>query len=117
MNTSISMNGFWMSVGARSLPRFWFYSFHFMDYQKYAFELITNSDFQGLTFKCNTIANGSCACAYSSSTPDTCTVSGSDVLNYLDIGSISYGKWAAIIISINILYRIALYLALKRRSF
>ncbi|KAJ2924403.1 hypothetical protein H1R20_g12699, partial [Candolleomyces eurysporus] len=41
------LNGFWMSVGgyfikARSLPRFWYYSFHFMDFQKYAFELLTN---------------------------------------------------------------------------
>lgn len=30
------------SIKARSLPRFWYYSFHFMDYQKYAFELLTN---------------------------------------------------------------------------
>ncbi|KAJ3540745.1 hypothetical protein NMY22_g4173 [Coprinellus aureogranulatus] len=79
------LNGFWMSVGgyfikARSLPRFWFYSFHFMDYQKYAFELLTNSDLRGVTFTCDTVVNGSCACAYPSSTPDTCTVSGDDVL-------------------------------------
>ncbi|KAG6826280.1 hypothetical protein H0H92_000461 [Tricholoma furcatifolium] len=44
---SAFLNGFWMSVGgyfikARSLPRFWYYSFHYMDYQKYAFELLTN---------------------------------------------------------------------------
>ena len=30
------------SIKARSLPRFWFYSFHYMDYQKYAFELLSN---------------------------------------------------------------------------
>jgi hypothetical protein len=30
------------SIKARSLPRFWFYSFHYMDYQRYAFELLTN---------------------------------------------------------------------------
>ncbi|KAF8956621.1 P-loop containing nucleoside triphosphate hydrolase protein [Flammula alnicola] len=106
------MNGFWMSVGgyfikARSLPRFWFYSFHYMDYQKYAFELLTNSDLRGITFACATRANGECVCAYPSSTPATCTVSGADVLNYLDIGSISYGKWASILISILIIYRIA----------
>lgn len=65
------------------------------------------SDFRGLTFKCETVVNGSCVCAYPSSTPATCTLSGDDVLAYLDIGSISYGKWAAILISINIIYRVA----------
>lgn len=30
------------SIKARSLPRFWFFSFHYMDYQKYAFELLSN---------------------------------------------------------------------------
>lgn len=114
------MNGFWMSVGgyfirARSLPRFWFYSFHFMDYQKYSFELLTNSDLRGLVFQCATV-DGVCACAYPSSTPKTCTVSGEDVLSYLEIGGISYGKWVAILISINIIYRIALFCALKVRT-
>ncbi|TEB08739.1 P-loop containing nucleoside triphosphate hydrolase protein [Coprinellus micaceus] len=118
---SAFLNGFWMSVGgyfikARSLPRFWFYSFHFMDYQKYAFELLTNSDLRGVTFTCSTIVNGSCACAYPSSTPSTCMVSGDDVLRYLEIGDISYGKWAGIMVSIIAIYRIVLYLSLRLRS-
>ncbi|KAJ6457693.1 P-loop containing nucleoside triphosphate hydrolase protein [Mycena sanguinolenta] len=111
------VNGFWMSVGgyfikARSLPRFWFYSFHYMDYQRYAFELLTNSDLRGLTFSCN----NDCVCAYPSSTPETCTVSGADVLSYLDIGDIGYGKWAAILLGIFVIYRLGLYFALKARS-
>ncbi|KAJ6617160.1 hypothetical protein B0H10DRAFT_2218798 [Mycena sp. CBHHK59/15] len=44
--------------------------------------------------------------------PETCTVSG-DVLAYLDIGYISYGKWAAILIGITLVYRIAQFFALK----
>lgn len=115
------VNGFWMSVGgyfikARSLPRFWYYSFHFMDYQKYAFELLTNSDLRGLTFQCQRQPNDSCVCAYPSSTPETCTVSGEDILSYLEIGSVSYGKWAAILVSIFIIFRISLYFALRIRS-
>ncbi|KAF7373135.1 ABC transporter domain-containing protein [Mycena sanguinolenta] len=111
------VNGFWMSVGgyfikARSLPRFWFYSFHYMDYQRYAFELLTNSDLRGLTFSCN----DDCVCAYPSSTPEACTVSGADVLSYLDIGDIGYGKWAAILVGIFVIYRAGLYFALKARS-
>jgi hypothetical protein len=110
-----------MSVGgyfikARSLPRFWFFSFHYMDYQKYAFELLTNSDLRGLTFQCKTMIQGTCACAYPSSTPEACTVSGTDVLDYLDINGISYGKWTGILVSILVIYRICLYYALKIRS-
>ncbi|PPR01462.1 hypothetical protein CVT24_001866 [Panaeolus cyanescens] len=107
------LNGFWMSVGgyfikARSLPRFWYYTFHFMDFQKYAFELLVNSDFRGLKFTCEaqpSALNG-CLCAYPSSTPEMCVVSGEDVLSYLDIESISYAKWSGILISIFVLYRI-----------
>ncbi|KAK0206482.1 P-loop containing nucleoside triphosphate hydrolase protein [Desarmillaria ectypa] len=115
------MNGFWMSVGgyfikARSLPRFWYYSFHYMDYQRYAFELITNSDLRGLTFQCERSSDGSCSCAYPSSTPDSCTVSGDDVLEYLDIRGISYASWVGIMVSIIVIYRIALYYALRLRS-
>ncbi|KAJ7222173.1 P-loop containing nucleoside triphosphate hydrolase protein [Mycena pura] len=115
------VNGFWMSVGgyfikARSLPRFWFFSFHYMDYQRYAFELLANSDLRGLSFRCVTSLNGACVCAYPSSTPELCTVSGGDVLRYLEIGDISYGKWAAILIGITLIFRIGLYFALKARS-
>ncbi|KAJ7806711.1 hypothetical protein B0H14DRAFT_2610275 [Mycena olivaceomarginata] len=84
--------GSFSSIKARSFPRFWFYSFHYMDYQRYAFKLLTNSDLRRLSFKCSMLINGSCVCAYPSSTPETCTVSRSDVLDYLDIGGISYGS-------------------------
>jgi len=118
---SAFLNGFWMSVGgyfikARSLPRFWFFSFHYMDFQKYAFELLTNSDFRGLSFQCHPLESGQCICAYPSSTPQTCTVSGEDVLNYLDVGAISYPKWTGILVSIAVIYRVILYLSLKLRS-
>ncbi|KAG6847062.1 hypothetical protein H0H93_010374 [Arthromyces matolae] len=98
--TAFAIDRIAYSIKARSLPRFWYYSFHFMDYQKYAFELLTNSDLRGLVFKCGSQIN----------------VSGEDVLSYLEIGSISYGKWAAILVSIFIIFRVALYGALKLRS-
>ena len=64
------------------------------------------SDFRGLKFTCATQVDNTCVCAYPSSKPETCTVSGDDVLNYLDIGSISFGKWAAILVSISVIYRV-----------
>jgi len=112
------VNGFWMSVGgyfirSASLPRFWYYSFHFMDYQKYAFELLVSSDFRGLTFDCVNVVNGTCECAYPSSIADQCKILGSDVINTLDMRNVSFGEWCAILISMNIIYRIALYIALR----
>ncbi|KAF6752143.1 P-loop containing nucleoside triphosphate hydrolase protein [Ephemerocybe angulata] len=91
------LNGFWMSVGG------YFFPLHGLP--EYAFELLTNSDLRGPA-----------PVSYPSSTPSTCTVSGDDVLNYLDIDNISYGKWAALSFGISIIYRIALYGALKLRS-
>ncbi|KAJ3411932.1 hypothetical protein HDV05_001513 [Chytridiales sp. JEL 0842] len=114
-------NGFWMCVQgyfirAISLPRFWYYSFHFMDYQKYAFELLLNSDMKGLTFTCKPQvgAPNGCVCAYPSSTPETCTVSGDDVLNYLDVNNINLGHWSIILIGIILIYRILFYVVLVR---
>ncbi|KAJ7839860.1 hypothetical protein B0H14DRAFT_3697303, partial [Mycena olivaceomarginata] len=94
-------------IKPRSLPCFWFYSFHYVDYQRYAFELLTNSDLWGLTFTCPPSTDGgACVCAYPSSTPETCTVSGADVIDYLDIGGISCGAWAGIVVGITVIYRI-----------
>lgn len=109
---SAFLNGFWMSVGgyfirAISLPRFWYYSFHWMDYQKYAFELLANSDLRGLTFNC-----ASTGCPYPSSI-GAGMVSGQDVLDELRIGGIDYGAWAGILVGIVFIYRAGLLLALK----
>ncbi|KAF8895949.1 P-loop containing nucleoside triphosphate hydrolase protein [Mucidula mucida] len=113
------MNGFWMSVGgyfikARSLPRFWYYSFHFMDYQKYAFELLTTSDLHGITFDCEK--------------------TGTHVLAHTRVqlrkhvqclGKTSWTirhrkriiwNWIGILVSIIFIYRAILYLSLRLRS-
>ncbi|KAJ1559347.1 hypothetical protein HK405_010982, partial [Cladochytrium tenue] len=115
------MNGFWMSVQgyfikAISLPKFWRYSFHYMDYQKYAFELLVNNDFTGLTFDCGRNADGTCAqCAYpSSDTNGDCVLYGPDVLDYLQISHISYTNWVVILLAIIIVYRLAWYITLVR---
>ena len=58
-----------------------------MDYQKYAFELLANSDLRALTFDC-----ASTGCPYPSSI-GAGMVSGQDVLDELRIGGINYGAW------------------------
>lgn len=118
-------NGFWMCVQGYfiktiSLPKFWRYSFHYADYQTYAFELLTQNDFTGVTFDCGTIvqSNGtsSCAqCSYPSSVTDgTCSLYGSDVLNYLDINNFSIAAWVCILVGISLIYRALWYIVLVR---
>ena len=45
LNSAVFDHSMSLSIRARSLPRFWYYSFHFMDYQKYAFELLATVGF------------------------------------------------------------------------
>lgn len=103
-------------IKADNLPRFWYYSVHWyvlvsdsqvgnddigafsdgvpcrmnlrrMDYQTYAFVLLTNSDLRDLISQCE-----SSGCLYPSSVGGG-EVSGQDILNSLDIGGIDYGTY------------------------
>jgi len=58
-----------------------------MDYQTYAFALLSHSDLSGLVFTCS---DGSCP--YPSPTAPA-TISGKDVLTALAMDDISYGKY------------------------
>jgi hypothetical protein len=91
-----------------------------MDYQRYAFELLANSDLRGLNFTC-----GTSGCPYASST-GSWMVSGYDVLRELNIDEINHGAWgkqhlplqgrtklttafdlAGILVAISVIYRVA----------
>jgi len=118
------LNGFWMCVGgyfirAVNLPRFWYYWAHFIDYQTYAFDLLVQNDFRGITLACSTMADGSCFCDYPSSlvSKGQCALAGDDVLQSLGINGVSFKLYAAILLIITLVYRFLFYvvLVLKRR--
>ncbi|KAH9935192.1 P-loop containing nucleoside triphosphate hydrolase protein [Epithele typhae] len=118
------LNGFWMCVGgyfikAVNLPRFWYYWAHFIDFQTYAFDLLVYNDLKGLTFACETLADGSCFCDYPSSliAQGECALAGEDVLNWLDINGISFKLYASVLLMITLVYRLLLFivLSLKKR--
>ncbi|KAG9015259.1 hypothetical protein FRB95_010725 [Tulasnella sp. JGI-2019a] len=114
------LNGFWMSVGgyfikAVSLPRFWYYWAHFIDFQTYAFALLVYNDFRGLSFTCDgSTSDGTCVCSYPSSliSQGRCELLGDDVLKALDIGGISFNLYISILLIIAIVYRVMLYVVL-----
>lgn len=72
---------FFFSPSAKSLPAFWYYTFHFIDYQTFAFELLARNDLLGLDFPCPVIDNV-CTCPMASSlvSAGQCALAGSDVI-------------------------------------
>ncbi|THH19185.1 hypothetical protein EUX98_g8828 [Antrodiella citrinella] len=108
-----------MSVGgyfirAVNLPRFWYYWAHFIDFQTYAFDLLTYNDFHGLVLACATLEDGSCFCDYPSSliAQGQCALAGDDVLQNLQISGISFGLYTSILLIIALVYRVLLYVVL-----
>ncbi|GAA5882560.1 hypothetical protein JCM16303_002042 [Sporobolomyces ruberrimus] len=112
-------NGLWMCnmgyfIRTASLPRFWFYVVHWIDYQTYSFNLLVKNDFAGQTLSCTTI-QGICSCPIPSSlTPSQCALSGSDVINNLEISG-SEGMSVGILILICVVFRFLFYVGLRLR--
>lgn len=115
------LNGFWMCVQgyfirAVNLPRFWYYWAHWIDYETYAFAILVKNDFKGLIFSCQgSIQAGNCNCSFPSTLIEKgqCAVSGTDVLNALEINGISITLYAFILLIITVVYRVMFYAVLK----
>lgn len=115
-------------IRATSLPRFWYYTFHFIDFQTFAFELLVRNDVKGLVFDCPVI-KGVCSCPYVSSiasTATSCTMAGNDILvvsfyssgqdvaptnqeksQDLSYAGVSDGLYVGILVIIILFYRLA----------
>ncbi|GAA5983158.1 hypothetical protein JCM5350_007901 [Sporobolomyces pararoseus] len=113
-------NGLWMCnmgyfIRTSSLPRFWFYVVHWIDYQTYSFNLLVKNDFAGQVLNCPVI-NGSCSCPIPSSlTPSQCALAGDDVIRNLNISG-SEGMSVGLLILICLVFRFAFYFALRLRK-
>ncbi|GAA5903876.1 uncharacterized protein JCM6883_002013 [Sporobolomyces salmoneus] len=113
-------NGLWMCnmgyfIRTASLPRFWFYVVHWIDYQTYSFNLLVKNDFSGQILSCPTI-QGVCSCPMASSlTPEQCALTGDDVVRNLEISG-SEGFSVGILVLILVVYRVLLYLGLRMRK-
>ncbi|GAA5862294.1 hypothetical protein JCM8547_007591 [Rhodosporidiobolus lusitaniae] len=111
-------NGLWMCVQgyfirATSLPKFWYYTFHFIDYQTFSFELLVRNDFLGRTLDCPVLADGACNCPIPSSlytgAAETCAISGEDVMQNLDIAGVSDGLYVGILLIIAVVFRLLMW--------
>ncbi|GAA5850639.1 hypothetical protein JCM9279_006370 [Rhodotorula babjevae] len=110
-------NGLWMVtmgyfIRSTSLPRFWYYTFHWVNYQTFAFDLLVRNDFSGRTLPCGVDAAGACLCPIESSllaTTGQCAISGNDVLQDLDIAGVSDGLYVGLLIIIIVVFRLLMW--------
>ncbi|SPO34941.1 related to ATP-binding cassette protein (ABC) transporter [Pseudozyma flocculosa] len=115
------INGFWMVVQGehqiassldnhtaaqtgyfvRTLPSFWKYWAHFIDYETFAFQLLVKNDFTGLVFKCSgSLADNTCLCSQPSTlvqTGQACALRGEEVVRSLGFDGISTTLYAFIL--------------------
>jgi len=114
-------NGLWMVVQGffvqkTNIPDFWRYSFHQIDFQKYAYELLITNEMNGLSFSCET-ESGGCACVIPpKNKSSTCSFTGEDVLEFYDYVNIHYTKWLLIMTAIFLLFKILTLVLLKMET-
>lgn len=109
------MNGLWMSVGGflvttNILNVFWYYTFYWINYQRYVFQgMMFNQFTADSTYTCGS----SCHCMYSSPLESQCMLTGESVLINNGYKNEDKGLWIGVLIAIIAFYRIATYLILK----
>ncbi|ODV61655.1 PEP carboxykinase-like protein [Ascoidea rubescens DSM 1968] len=109
------MNGLWMAVGgflvsASILNDFWYYSFYWVNYQRYVFQGMMFNEFRKeRVFECD----DGCHCMYSSGLQEQCQIEGTAVLRSLGYGDNDKGLWVGILVALIFAYRLGTYLALK----
>ncbi|KAG2733514.1 hypothetical protein G9P44_003039 [Scheffersomyces stipitis] len=110
-------NGLWMSVGGFLVPsnilnKFWYYTFYWIDYQRYVFQGMMFNEFSNRNFNCDS----QCHCMFDSPLADQCMVQGTAVLDNLGYSNYSKGLWVGVLIAIIFVYRLGSYLVLRFRK-
>lgn len=110
-------NGLWMSVGGflvstNVLNKFWYYTFYWIDYQRYAFQGMMFNQFKTSVYSCGL----GCHCMYPSELESQCKIAGTAVLKAVGYGRRDDGLWVGIMIVLIFVLRAATYLVLRFRK-
>lgn len=110
-------NGLWMSVGGflvseKILNVFWYYTFYWIDYQRYVFQGMMFNQFSDTVYTCGS----HCQCMYSSELQLQCKIQGTAVLESLGYSKSNIGFWVGMIIVITFVMRVLTYVVLRMRS-
>lgn len=108
-------NGLWMCVGgflvnSNVLNVFWYYTFYWVNYQRYVFQGMMFNEFTNdRIFSCGK----GCHCMYASPLESQCKIQGTAVLKQLGYGKEDRRLWAGVMIAIIFFFRAATYLYLR----
>lgn len=110
-------NGLWMSVGGFLVPQkvlnvFWYYTFYWIDYQRYVFQGMMFNQFENTVYDCD----ANCHCMYASELQDQCKIQGKAVLEAVGYSHSDIGLWIGIILVIIFVMRLLSYIALKIKN-
>lgn len=110
-------NGLWMAVGgflvsANVLNKFWYYTFYWVDYQRYVFQGMMFNQFKDTVYTCGE----GCHCMYSSPLEKLCKIDGSAVLTALGYGKEQHGLWIGLLIALIFVLRFAMYIVLRLKK-
>mmetsp|Transcript_4213 Transcript_4213/g.4173 ORF Transcript_4213/g.4173 Transcript_4213/m.4173 type:complete len:627 (-) Transcript_4213:2886-4766(-) len=110
-------NGLWMSVGgflvsSKILNNFWYYTFYWVNYQRYVFQGMMFNEFEYRIFDCDS----NCHCLYESGLSSQCKIAGTAVLENLGYSQNDRALWICILIVLIFVFRLGSYVALKVRK-
>ncbi|KDQ63796.1 hypothetical protein JAAARDRAFT_29841 [Jaapia argillacea MUCL 33604] len=94
-------NGLWMSVNGFLVPQsilnvFWYYTFYWINYQRYVFQGMMFNEFKDRVFDCDS----SCHCLYPSALESQCQIEGTAVLTSVGYDKEHIGLWVGVMIAI-----------------
>lgn len=107
-------NGLWMSIGGflvskAELNVFWYYTFYWINYQRYVFQGMMFNEFTGRVYDCD----ASCHCLYVSELASQCKIDGDAVLESLGYGSAQKGLCIGMMFVMIFVFRFFAYAILK----
>ncbi|KAF2158337.1 hypothetical protein M409DRAFT_71691 [Zasmidium cellare ATCC 36951] len=110
-------NGLWMCTGGflvrpQTLNPFWRYLFHYIDYQSYVFQGMMVNEFGDRNYSCAAQEVGRCSCIYRTELEEECLIAGRGVLEQYGYDDRQTGTWAAILITIIVVYRVLAWVVL-----
>ncbi|KAK9342469.1 ABC-2 type transporter-domain-containing protein, partial [Lipomyces starkeyi] len=110
-------NALWMAVAGYLvapgiLNKFWYYTFYWIDYQRYVFEGMLFNEVESREYLCPMI-NGSCSsCMYTAheNADGNCVIDGKDVLIVGGYGGNHTGMWVGLEVALAVAMRLLTYL-------
>lgn len=110
-------NGLWMSVGGflvspKVLNDFWYYTFYWIDYQRYVFQGMMFNEFEGRTYACG----DGCQCMYPSDLMQQCKINGKGVLKALGYKERNLGLWIGVLLAVTFVMRAGAWVVLVLRK-